>query len=106
VAKTEAKPIRFSEGQNAILKRVAAACGVGEADIARWAVDALGDYFEHHGNRLLLPLRFHETFSVVTLPTPKRNVTMTEFLQPGERPISETGRPSRSLKKAQAKVSR
>lgn len=90
MAKTEPMPVRFSEKQSAILKRVSAVCGVSEAEVARWAVDALGDYFTHHGDRLLLPLHFYETFSVVQLPMPKRNVTLVETLQPGESPSLES----------------
>lgn len=68
--KTEPLPVRFSEAQSAILKRVSTICGVSEAEIARWAVNALGDYFQHHGERLLLPLRFHETFFVYQVSPP------------------------------------
>lgn len=69
--KKGATSVRFSETQNAILKEIANACDVKDVDVARWAVDALGDYFRHHGKRLLLPLRFHETFSVVTIDPTK-----------------------------------
>lgn len=65
--------MRFSDEQDAVLKRIAGACGVKEADVARWAVEALGDYWTHHGNRLLLPLRFHETFFVYQTAPPRLN---------------------------------
>lgn len=71
VPKRTTTPIRFSEGQDAAVKRIAEACGVKEAEIVRWAVEALSDYWQHHGGRLLLPLRFHETFSVITLDPQK-----------------------------------
>jgi PAS domain S-box-containing protein len=71
VAKTNTTPVRFTEGQADILKRVANACGVNTQDVARWAVDALGDYWSHHGERLLLPLRFHETFYVYQAGPPR-----------------------------------
>jgi hypothetical protein len=57
-------PVRFTEGQAAALKRIAAACGVGYQDVARWAVEALGAYWEAHGQRLLLPLDFRQRFTV------------------------------------------
>jgi hypothetical protein len=67
VSKNTTTPVRLTPEQDAILKAVAAACGVKEADVARWAVEALGDYWNHHGKRLLLPLRFTETFRVTTI---------------------------------------
>jgi hypothetical protein len=68
VAKTDPIPVRFTEGQAASLKRIAAACGVGEQDVARWAVEALGAYWQAHGERLLLPLDFSQRFSIHSEP--------------------------------------
>lgn len=70
---TDPKKYRLSDEQDALVREIAAASrGVlKEVDVMRLALDALGDYWRHHGNRLLLPLRFHETFSVVTLDPTK-----------------------------------
>ncbi len=76
MAKTDPKPIRFTEAQANVLQEVAAACHVSEQDVARWAVQALGDYWSHHGKRLLLPLRFNETFRVNVMPLPGETVTL------------------------------
>jgi hypothetical protein len=41
------------------------------------AINALAAHYEHHGKRLLLPLRFHETFSVTTID-PTKPLTLFE----------------------------
>lgn len=68
MAKTDSIPVRFTQGQAAFLKQIAAACQVGEQDVARWAVEALGAYWEAHGQRLLLPLDFRQRFTVQIEP--------------------------------------
>lgn len=49
-----------------------------EAEIVRWAVEALQNYFYHHGERLLLPLRFHETFYVYQAQSPRLPINETQ----------------------------
>lgn len=66
--KNEPSRVRFSEEQNAILKKIAAACDVTEVTVARWAVEALGAYWQAHGERLLLPLDFRQRFTVRSEP--------------------------------------
>jgi hypothetical protein len=67
VRKANAVQYRLTEEQKQIVTEIAKSTGVEEADVVRWAVQALGDYYRHHGNRLVLPLRFTETFSVQTI---------------------------------------
>lgn len=60
-------PIAASAKAKRILKRVATHLDLPQICVLDKAVEALADYFEHHGERLMLPLNYKETFSVVTL---------------------------------------
>ena len=51
--------------------------------VLSWAISALADYVDHHGGRLLLPLRFQETFSVTTVDPRKPLVLHEPPLQSG-----------------------
>lgn len=64
-------PIRIKPTSRKTAARVADDLGVSYIDVIEWAVDALGAYYEHHGKRLLLPLRFNETFSITILTAEK-----------------------------------
>lgn len=103
VPKNEPSRVRFSDEQNAILKGIAAACDVSEVTVARWAVEALGDYWKHHQQRLLLPLRFHETFRVVTLPDPDTMILELPA-EPGSVSGAGTGRIGKRGRKAIRRV--
>jgi hypothetical protein len=58
------KPVRIRQAHKTTVEKIAGATGVTYQEVIGWAIDALGDYYEHHGKRLLLPLRFTETFRV------------------------------------------
>lgn len=63
-------PIRISPASKSTAKRIAEAIGAQHIQIVDWAVEALGHYFDHHRERLLLPLRFNETFFVYQAAPP------------------------------------
>lgn len=69
---TNPVPIRFTEEQRRSLREVAETCGLSETDVIRMAIQALVDHYRHHGNRLVLPLRFTETSRVHSLGNPKQ----------------------------------
>lgn len=60
-------PMRVSGKHKAIAQRIAKGLGVNQVDVVSWAIEALEQYYVHHGERILLPLRFHETFRVVSI---------------------------------------
>lgn len=68
---TNGAQFRFTEEQKRRVQEIAEASGLRRADIIRMAVQALIDYYDNHGNRLLLPLRFTETFRVYSSARPK-----------------------------------
>lgn len=57
-------PIRIKAGNKATAERIAAAIGVPYIQVVEWAVEALGEYFDAHKGRLLLPLDFRDRFTV------------------------------------------
>jgi len=83
-------PIRVKRSSREAATRVANELGVSYIDVIEWAMDALEKYYEHHGKRLLLPLRFNETFSITKIDPSK---PMTLFEPPPSRVRSELVRP-------------
>lgn len=76
-SRKQESPIKASARAKQTLKRLSKNLNVRQIDALDWAVDALADYYEHHGNRLLLPLRFYETFSITTID-PTKPLTLFE----------------------------
>ncbi len=71
-------PIRLTKESREIAVRVAAALEnkLTYVQIVDIAVGALGEYFDHYGGRLLLPLRFQESFRVNVMPLPGETMTL------------------------------
>ena len=65
--RVQESPIKASPKAKRALKRIAETFHVRQIDALDWAVEALDAYQVHHGGRLLLPLRFTETFQVQTI---------------------------------------
>lgn len=63
------KKYRLSDDHDALIREISSASGgaMKEVDVVRVALDALKDYWNHHGKRLLIPLRFNETFSITKI---------------------------------------
>lgn len=81
------KKYRLSDELDAFVREVSASSGgvLKEVDVIRLALNGLRDYWERHGKRALLPLRFDETFVVhqINLPAASpHNVTLTETTPP------------------------
>jgi hypothetical protein len=79
-------PIRVKRSSREAATRLANDLGVSYIDVIEWAMDALEKYYEHHGKRLLLPLRFNETFSITKIDPSK---PLTLFEPPPSRVRSE-----------------
>lgn len=63
-------PISASAQAKEILQRLSGSLGVRKIDLLDHALKALDQYVAHHNGRLLLPLRFNETFRVNVMPLP------------------------------------
>ncbi len=77
-------PISASPEAKEILQRLSKQIGIRKIDLLDHALKALDDYVGHYGGRLLLPLRFNETFRVMKLPEPGSRMILREppSLQP------------------------
>ena len=56
--------VKIKRASKSSLEQIAREIKAQQIDVLAWAVDALSQYYKHHGNRLILPLRFTETFQV------------------------------------------
>lgn len=59
-AKKSSLSLRLSEGQGNQLEALAKKYQVSETKIVEWALQALHDYAEAHGGRVMLPINFDE----------------------------------------------
>lgn len=55
--------LRLSEGQGNQLEALAKKYHVSETKIVEWALQALHDYAEAHGGRVMLPINFDEMWA-------------------------------------------
>jgi Ribbon-helix-helix protein, copG family len=62
--------IRLDDEQLDKVKEIAAKFRVGEADVIRWAIDALVEYVAHHDGHLHLPIQFDVLWAKVTAAAP------------------------------------
>lgn len=62
--------LRFDDDQSAKLKALASKYKVTDAQIIRWALDALHDYVEAHGGRCMLPIDFDALWTQVQATAP------------------------------------
>jgi hypothetical protein len=64
------KKYRLNDEQDALVREISSASrGVlKEVDVVRLAIDALGDYWRHHKGRLMVPLDYRESFTVIAAP--------------------------------------
>lgn len=63
--------VKIKRESKSSLERIAREIKAQQIDVLAWAVGALLDYYEHHGKRLILPLKFTETFKIYSLPDPQ-----------------------------------
>ena len=98
--KQKPTPVRFTEEQEGILKQIAEICRCKEVDAARWAVEALGQYFEAHGRRLLLPLNFSHSFEVYRIENGKKIRVFNE--QIAAAPTMTIAQAQKAMKKEKA----
>ncbi len=69
-------PISASPAAKEILQRLSKQVGVRKIDLLDHALKALDDYVAHHGGRIVLPLKFNETFRVNVMPLPGETMTL------------------------------
>lgn len=84
-------PIAASSEAKSILARLAGELGLPKTVLLDEALRALRDHYDHHRQRLLLPLRFNETFAVTMIDPAKPLIlheplsrVRSEVMKPGD----------------------
>lgn len=73
---------------------------IRKIDLLDHAITALKEYVEHHDGRLLLPLRFHESFRVITSAPQESPLVLA--VPPGSVHAEDSGKKNKPLPKSKA----
>lgn len=79
--KAQVSPVAVSAEARAILKRLVKTLGVPQLALLDQIIKAADQYVEHHGGRMIVPLKFTEQFRVVTIEAGNQPVFQSLVLE-------------------------